>query len=258
VVVWGGGELASAAARLLFLSGFPVVVLERKQPLAVRRKVSFAEAVFAGETTVESVVSRLCQDVVAAASAVGWVPVLVDPEGRWLSELAPAALVDARLAKRNLGVHRGLAQVVVGVGPGFTAGRDVHAAVETQRGTDLGRVLWQGSPIEDTGLPAPVDGVAEARVLRAPCAGAFRAACRIGDWVEAGASVGAVAGTPVPARIAGRLRGLLAEGVVVEDGVKLGDLDPRGDADPSRLSDKGRAVAAGVLEAVLVGLGPPA
>jgi xanthine dehydrogenase accessory factor len=250
VVVRGGGELASAAARLLSVCGFPVVVLETPAPLAVRRRVSFAEAVFSGSVTVEGVVARRC-----APDDVGgdFVPVLIDPGGDFLTRRAPAVLVDGRMAKRNLGTRREQAGVVVALGPGFSAGEDVHAVVETQRGAKLGRVLWSGSASADTAVPAPVLGVTDARVLRAPRGGRFRSASRIGDILEAGARVGDVEGAAVEAPIGGLVRGLLADGVAIEAGVKIGDIDPRGvTVDPARLSDKARAVAAGVLEAVLI------
>lgn len=257
-VVRGGGELASAAARLLFLCGLPVVVLEREQPLAVRRRVAFAEAVLAGQVCIEGVTGWLTQasEVPNALERRAGLLVLVDPEGRSLASLAPAVVVDGRMAKRNLGTRRDDADVVIGLGPGFTAGEDVHAAVETRRGPDLGRVIWSGSAAADTAVPAAVEGAAGERVLRAPHAGVFRGACRIGDLVAEGARVGEVDGAPVEARVGGLLRGLLADGVAIAAGVKVGDVDPRGRAvDPARISDKARAVAAGVVEAAFVALG---
>jgi xanthine dehydrogenase accessory factor len=182
-----------------------------------------------------------------------FVPVLVDPEGRCLARLRPRVLVDGRMAKRALGTRRGDAPLVIGLGPGFLAGQDVDAAVETQRGPDLGRVLWSGSAETDSGLPAPVLGAGSERVLRAPRAGVFRAVSRIGAVVGGGERVGDVEGTPVTAGVGGLVRGLLADGVRVQAHMKVGDVDPRGaGVDPGRLSDKARAVASGVLEAVLV------
>ena len=257
VLVRGGGEMASASAWLLFHCGFPVTVLETEAPLAVRRAVSFAEAVISGRTIVEGVEGRRVEaEAVPAALRDGlFVPVVVDPEARCLVGLAPEVLVDARMAKRNLGTARSQALLVIGLGPGFVAGEDVHAVVETQRGPDLGRVLWSGPAERDSATPAPVMGFTEERVLRSPRSGSFRGACAIGDVVAPGARVGEVAGAPVTAAIGGVVRGLLADGVFVEAGVKVGDIDPRGLAISAvQLSDKGRAVAAGVLEAILVGL----
>lgn len=255
VLVRGGGELASAAARLLFLSGFQVVVLEREAPLAVRRRVCFAEAVFRGVAEVEETAGRLVpvSGLRAALEKGGFVPVVVDPDGSCAAELAPEALVDGRMAKSPLDTRLDQAALVVGLGPGFVAGRHVHAVVETQRGPRLGRVIWSGAAEADTSVPSPVAGHTENRVLRAPRAGIFRGRRRIGDIVQVDETVGDVDGTVVNAAIAGLLRGLLADGVVAGAGMKLGDIDPRGrDVDPARVSDKGRVIAAGVLEALLI------
>jgi xanthine dehydrogenase accessory factor len=256
VVVRGGGELASAAARLLALSGFPVAVLERERPLAVRRLVSFAQAVFTGEAEVEGVRARRVEevDVEAALAARSFVPVLVDAEGQCLARLRPGVIVDGRMAKRNLGTRRDEAPLVIALGPGFTAGLDVHAVVETQRGPTLGRVWWTGPAETDTGEPAAVGGETDRRVLRAPQGGVFRGRKRIGDLVEPGAAVGEVGDGTVCSPIHGLVRGLLADGVSIAQGGKVGDVDPRGaGVDPARISDKARAVAAGVLEAALIG-----
>lgn len=247
--------MASAAARLLFACGFPVAVLEVKAPLAVRRKVAFAEAVFSAAATVEGVEGRrvAAAGVASALQERVFVPVVVDPAAECVRALRPAVLVDGRMAKRSLGTRREDASLVIGLGPGFTAGVDAHAVVETHRGPALGRVIWSGAAQADTAVPAEVEGVAEARVLRAPRSGVFQGSVRIGDVVAAGANVGRVDGEPVCTRIGGLVRGLLADGVEVDAGVKVGDVDPRGAAvDAARISDKGRAVAAGVLEAVLV------
>jgi len=247
--------MASAAARLLFLAGFRVTVLEREPPLAVRRRVSFAEAVLGGEALVEGVCGRRTSAWDVPEAAPAYVPVIVDPGGQTLPSLRPDVLVDGRMAKRNLGTARGDAAVVVGLGPGFEAGLDVHAVVETQRGPDLGRVYWVGRAQADTGTPSPVEGRTRERVLRAPRTGLFRGAVAIGALVEGGQTLGDVDGVSVVAGISGLLRGLVADGVAVAEGTKLGDVDPRGTAvDPARLSDKARAVSAGVLEAVLSGL----
>jgi len=252
VVVRGGGELATAAARLLFLTGLPVVVLERAQPLAVRRLVAFSEAVLAGEIVVDGVrARRFPADEIRPES--DFVPVAVDPEGSTIARLRPRVLVDARMLKRNDGTSRADAPLVIGLGPGFVAGEDVHAVIETQRGADLGRVLWAGAAEPDSAHPAAVLGYTEKRVVRAPSAGTFRTQARIGDIVIPGQLLGVVGTTPVTATIAGLVRGLIADGVEVPAGIKIGDIDPRGPGvDPARISDKARAVAAGVLEAVLL------
>ena len=243
--------MGSAAARLLHLSGHRVVILERPQPLAVRRLVAFAGAVFQARVEIEGVAAMRVEDL--GGDHAGAIPLLVDPEARSLPRLQPDVLVDARMAKAPLDTRREQARVVIGLGPGFHAGRHVHAVVETQRGPDLGRVIWDGEAATNTSEPAPVLGHTHERVLRAPCPGVFRGRVRLGERVEAGATVGEVDGQAVIALVGGILRGLLADGVRVEAGVKLGDVDPRG-VPADRISDKARAVAAGVAEAVALGL----
>jgi xanthine dehydrogenase accessory factor len=247
--------MATAAARLLALAGFPVVVLERPAPLAVRRLVCFAQAVFAGGCVVEGVEARRVGAERLGEGGFRPVPVVVDPEARLLDEVRPAVLVDGRMTKEPA-VDRRLdrARLVVGLGPGFRAGEHAHAVVETERGPALGRVLRTGEAQPDTGRPSPVLGVSAGRVLRAPVPGAFRGRRALGDVVAEGDLVGEIGGREVRAGVSGLLRGLLADGVEVDAGVKVGDVDPRGrEVDPRAVSATARAVAAGVLEAVFLG-----
>ena len=254
-VIRGAGDIASAIALRLRRCGFSVVMTETAQPLTVRRTVAFSEAVRLGKTQVEDVVAVRARDVAHVRELVGAgdaVPVLVDPTCACAAALAPDAVVDAILAKRNLGTRLDMAPCVVAAGPGFTAGRDCHAVVETMRGHTLGRVYYEGSALPNTAVPGLVGGFAGERVLRAPAEGVFRAAARIGEHVELGQVVAYVGDMPVEATLAGVLRGLLADGVRVSRGLKCGDVDPRDDAGYCRLaSDKGLAVAGGVLEAIL-------
>jgi xanthine dehydrogenase accessory factor len=257
VLIKGAGELASGIAWRLFRSGFPVVLTEVPQPLAVRRAVSFCEAVHDGEATVEGVTARLVPDVLTARVALGWgvIPLLVDPSAACLAELQPRAVVDAIMAKRNLGTTLTDAPLVIGVGPGFTASHDCHAVVETQRGHWLGRVYYEGGAIPDTGVPALRAGHDQDRILRAPADGNFRDAGlrRIGDLVEPGDRLGDVAGEPVTTGISGVLRGLIRDGTPVTRGMKIGDVDPVAEVERCfTISDKALAVAGGVLEALLV------
>jgi xanthine dehydrogenase accessory factor len=246
--------MASAAARLCFLAGFRVLVAELPRPLAVRRLVCFAEAVSAGACSVEGTPGRRVTPDGLGLARPDFVEVVIDPEGVLLARLRPPVLVDGRMAKANLGTTRAQAPLVIGLGPGFEAGRDVHAVVETQRGPSLGRALWTGRAQENTSVPSPVLGVTEARVVRAPCDGVFTGTHAIGALVRAGTVVGAVNGRPVRVEIDGLLRGLAGDGVSVKSGTKVGDVDPRGRAvDPAVVSDKARAVGAGVLEVVLRG-----
>jgi xanthine dehydrogenase accessory factor len=228
-------------------------VVERGQPLAVRRLVSFGDAVFDGERVVEGVTGRRMAGGAVPTAASDVVPVIVDADGLFLAAWRPEVIVDARMTKRTPGRRAAGGAFLVGLGPGFTAGLDVDAVVETQRGPDLGRVVWSGAAEADTSLPSPVLGFTGKRVLRAPRAGTYRETIAIGAVVIPGDVVGDVDGEAVATPIAGLLRGAIRAGVIVPAGAKVGDVDPRGPAvDAARISDKARAVAAGVLEAVLM------
>ena len=253
-LIRGAGDLASGIALRLWRSGIEVVMTDLPRPTAIRRTVSFSEAIVHGETTVEDVTARLAAnaDEARALLAQGIVPVLADPDCACRAGLHPDALVDAILAKRNLGTRRTDAPIVIGVGPGFTAGVDCHAVVETMRGHTLGRVIYTGSALPNTNIPGLIGGFAGERVLRAPADGEFRSARQIGDLVKAGDVAGYVSGEPMACTIDGVLRGLIADGVLVHKGMKSGDVDPRGDVDNCyTASDKALAVGGGVLEALL-------
>ena len=254
VYIRGAGDIATGIALRLRRCGMQVVMADLAVPTSIRRTVCFSEAIRLGETRVEDMRGVLCADADAArgASAAGDVAVVVDPGADLVSELAPDVLVDAILAKRNLGTTRGMAPVVIGVGPGFTAQVDVDAAVETMRGHYLGRVYYQGSPIANTAIPGLIGGYAGERVLRAPADGVFEPTVEIGDEVHAGDVCGTVAGQPMVATIDGVVRGLLQAGVEVRRGLKSGDVDPRCRPEYIRtVSDKASAVGGGVLEAIL-------
>ena len=253
-LIRGAGDLATGIALRLWRSGIRVVLTDLERPTAIRRTVAFSEAIVHGETTVEDVTARLAAnaDEARALLAQGIVPVLADPGCACREALAPDALVDAILAKRNLGTRITDAPVVVGVGPGFTAGEDCHAVVETMRGHTLGRVIYSGSALPNTNIPGLIGGFAGERVLRAPCDGVFTAVHRIGDTVEEGETIGFVEGVPMKCTIGGVLRGVLDDGVRVQKGMKSGDVDPRGKAEYcATVSDKALAVGGGVVEAVL-------
>lgn len=254
VVIRGAGDIASGIALRLFRAGMRVVMCDLAVPTSIRRTVCFSEAIRLGETRVEGVRGVLCATPAAARAAVeaGDVAVLADPAAACVRELAPDVLVDAILAKRNLGTTRDLAPVVIGVGPGFTAREDCDAAVETMRGHYLGRVYYEGSPIPNTAVPGLIGGYAGERVMRAPADGVFEPCVEIGAQVAAGDVCATVAGEPMRATIDGAVRGLLQAGVSVHKGMKCGDVDPR--CHPEYIesaSDKALAVGGGVLEAIL-------
>lgn len=255
VLVRGAGEMASGIAHRLFRSRLRVALTETAAPTAVRRRVCFCEAVWDGAAEVEGVRARRVEswDRFDAALAAGEIPVLVDPELSCLAGWRPHALLDATLAKRNRGVRRDLAELVVGFGPGFTAGGDVDVVVETNRGHDLGRLLFRGPAEPDTGVPGSTLGYGRERVLRCPGDGLFEAAAEIGDRVEPGQAVARVGAQELRAEIGGVLRGLLRPGLRVSRGLKAGDVDPRGVREHCfRISEKARALGGSALEALLM------
>jgi xanthine dehydrogenase accessory factor len=258
VAVKGGGDLASGVIHRLRRAGFSVVVTELACPTVLRRPVAFAEAVPLGEITVEGVTARRVSTLQEAHALLARheVPVLVDPTGASLLAAQPWALIEATLSKRNSGISLDDAPLVIALGPGYTAGKDVHAVVETQRGHNLGRVYWQGMAEADTGVPAVIGGYGRERVLRAPCAGTCVGTRLIGEMVDVGEQIAVVetvgATLPICAQIRGILRGLLRTGLPVTAGMKVGDIDPRAVREHCfTISDKSRAVAGGVLEALL-------
>lgn len=257
VFIRGAGEQATGVGHRLARCGFNVCMAEVARPLAVRREVAFCEAVLDGAKTVEGIEGILARS--AAEVMQTWrrrkVAVVVDPECGLCAELRPDVVVDAILAKRNIGTHMGLAPLVIGLGPGFTAGVDVHAVVETNRGHDLGRVILSGSAEPNTGVPGSIGGYSIERVLRSPCAGHLKAVRHIGDAVAAGEVICTVNGSTVSTTISGVLRGLLRDDLVVPAGFKLGDVDPRAAREACfTISDKARAIGGGGLEAILMHL----
>lgn len=254
VLIRGGGDLATGVTARLHRAGFAPILTELRQPLVLRRTVALAEAVYSGETQVEELVARRAGSPAMALemAARGIIPVLIDPECESLAEVHPAALVDARMRKQANELGSGAAPLVVGLGPGFVAGADCHAVVETRRGHRLGRVVWQGSAEADTRLPEAIDGQSARRVLRAPAQGKVEPLVEIGDRLREGQVVTRVGQAEVHAPFDGVLRGLVHPGLTVQAGMKIGDVDPRGDpAYCWEISDKSLAVGGGVLEALL-------
>lgn len=254
VVIKGAGEMASGIAHRLHVSHIKrIVMTEIPEPLCVRRLVSFSEAVFEGEKTVEGVTARCVKTVDEARQM--WeedrIAVVVDSQWNIVRKLKPDVVVDAIMAKKNLGTTRNEAPLVIGVGPGFTAPEDVHAVVESNRGHNLGRVIYEGSAEPHTGIPGPTEGYTLERVLRAPHRGVVKHVKNLGDMVRKGDVVLYVDETPVYSAINGILRGLVRE-IRVWDDEKIGDIDPRGVRDYCfTITEKARAIGGGVLEAIL-------
>lgn len=255
IAVKSGGEIASAiVCRLHQANFYKIVILEADNPKAVRRGVSFCEAVHEQSKKVEGIEAVKAEDMADVASL--WerkaVPVVVDPDWSILKEIKPDVLIDAIIAKRNLGTSMQDAALTIGLGPGFTAGKDVHFAIETNRGHDLGRIIESGSPYPDTGVPGVIGGFSRERVLRAPVAGIINWDRALGDIVEAGEPLGYVNGVAITATLSGLLRGQIRAGSQVKQNLKIGDIDPRGDvAYLTSVSDKGRAIGGAVLEGIL-------
>ena len=259
IIVRGGGDLATGTIYKLHRCGFPVLVLETASPSAIRRNVAFSEAVYQGTQTVEGVSCTLASTVPEAEEMLkaGRLTMLVDPAGACISHFRPLAVVDAILAKENLGTRRDMAPITVALGPGFTAGVDVDAVVETKRGHNLGRVFYAGSAAPNTGIPGIIGGFGKERVIHSPAAGILRNVAKITDTVEKGQTIALVeteqGEVPVYATLTGLLRGLIRDGYPVSRGFKIADIDPRLEEYDNcfTISDKARCIAGGVLEAVL-------
>jgi len=253
IVIRGGGDLASGVAVRLFRAGFSVMILEVDHPTVIRLPVSFARAVYEGKAIVEEIEAVLIPSWEKAKDTIkqGKIPVLIDPKGSCIKKLSPIVLVDAILAKRNLGTKIDQAPLVIGLGPGFTAGEDVKVVIETERGHNLGRVLYQGQAAPDTGIPGEVGGESKRRLLRAPAEGKIIPLRKIEDLVKEGEVIAEVEGIPLKAEISGVLRGLIYPQSWVTKGMKIGDIDPRGIKEYCfTVSDKARSIGGAVLEAV--------
>ncbi len=254
ILIRGGGDLATGVAYRLVKAGWQVLITELPQPMAVRRLVSFSQAVYDREITVEGMTARLAETAAQTTAILraGEVAVMVDPEAKIRFDLSPQVIVDGRMTKQPPELGLQAAPLMIGLGPGFTAGVDCHAVIETMRGAFLGRVFWEGSAEPDTGQPDPVANRKSDRVLRAPCDGTIETDVRLGDILEPGQVIARVSGRAVTAGFGGLLRGLIQPGTWVQAGVKIGDIDPR--LDPrlvDHISDKALAVGGGVLEAIL-------
>ena len=259
ILVRGGGDLATGTIHRLWSAGLKVLVLEAEQPAAIRRQVSVSEAVYEGEAVVEGMRATLVQtlDEAVVVWCRGDVPVMVDPKGALIPQVRPAVVVDAILAKRNLGTTRDMAPLTIALGPGFTAGEDVDFVVETKRGHRLGRIIREGIAVPNTGVPGVIGGYSSERVVHAAREGIFHELRAIGDVVEPGdviAEIEAFDGTrtPVTTCIGGILRGLLRDGHPVTMGFKVADVDPRREELENcfLISDKARCIAGSVLELV--------
>lgn len=254
VIVRGGGDLATGTIHCLHQCGYEVLVLEIAEPTAIRRSVAFSEAMYDGTSVVEGVCARRIDrpEDAAACWQAGVIPMLQDADAACVHQIAPFAFVDAAIAKRNLGTHMDMAPFVIGLGPGFTAGRDVHVVIETKRGHQLGRIIRNGSAIANTGIPGIIGGYGKERVIHSPAAGRFKGEAQIGDIVQKGQIIAHIDDVPVYASLDGLLRGILRDGLYVPEHFKIADIDPRlAEHDNCfTISDKARTIAGGVLQAI--------
>ncbi len=254
VLIKGAGDIATGIAYRLKKCGFAVVMTETAVPTTVRRTVAFSRAVYECRCEVEGVEAVLCEDCKAVKACIenGDIPVVVDEDAKIIEALKPDVVVDAILAKKNLGTSIDIAPLVIGVGPGFTAGKDCHCVIETKRGHYLGRVIEEGSAIPNTGVPGEIGGYSKERIIRAEAEGEFKPLRSIGDTVEEGEAVAESGGAVIYAKMPGLIRGMLQEGVYVKPGMKCGDIDARSEYQYCfEISDKALAVGGGVLEAVV-------
>lgn len=255
VIIRGGGDLASGTIHRLYRCGYRILVLECEKPTAIRRMVSFCEAVYDGQSSVEGVLCRKINSIeeCEAVWAAGENPLMVDTEGDILKKYRPAALVDAILAKRNLGTTRDMSDLTIALGPGFVAGDDVDYVVETMRGHNLARVITKGAALPNTGVPGMIAGFGKERVIHAPASGEIHCISKIADIVEKDQILAWIGDTPVRASLTGVLRGIIRDGFTVPKGMKIADIDPRKEQKKNcfTISDKARCIAGSVVEILL-------
>jgi len=256
VIVRSGGDIASGVIQKLHRTGFRVLVLEIEKPTSIRRTVCFSEAVYDGKMEIEGITSVLVKNIVEIyhAWANDYVPVIVDPKGEYIEKFKPIAVVDAIIAKRNTGMHKDLAPITIGMGPGFTAGDDCSVVIESNRGHNMGRLIFEGSAEPNTGMPGNIAGYTTERVLKSPDDGIITLEHNIGDTVKIGDVIACVNGQSINSKIDGIVRGLIREETNVTRGFKIGDIDPRIEQLKNcyTISDKARAIGGAVLEAILI------
>ncbi|HEY8892160.1 MAG TPA: selenium-dependent molybdenum cofactor biosynthesis protein YqeB [Clostridium sp.] len=255
VIVRGGGDLASATIQKLYRSGFRVLVLEVPEPTAIRRSVSFSEAIYESEVEIEGIRALHVYSISEIENA--WsnrkVPVIIDAEGKYIKELNPKIVVDAIIAKKNMGTTKDMAGITIALGPGFSAGYDVDIVIETTRGHNLGRLIFNGEAAKNTGIPGNIMGYSKERVIHSTSSGVMKNVLGIGDVVKKDEVIAYIGDNEVKATISGLLRGIIRSGSFVTKGFKIADIDPRATENINcyTISDKARSIAGGVLEAIL-------
>jgi xanthine dehydrogenase accessory factor len=255
IVVRGGGDIATGTIHKLHRSGFKVVVLDIEKPTAIRRSVCFSEAIYEGEFIVEGIKAVRANNIneIKKALAENKIPVVIDPKGNYINIIKPEIIVDAILAKRNLGTNMSMADITIALGPGFQAGKDVNVVIETMRGHNLGRVIFKGEAQKNTGVPGDIMGYTKERVIYSSSDGIIKSVKEIGDLIKQDEIIAYVNNAPIRATMNGILRGLIRDGSKVTQGLKIADIDPRlkEKNNCNTISDKARNIAGGVLEAIL-------
>lgn len=254
IILRGSGDIGTGTAIRLFNAGFKVIIIELEKPLVIRRAVSFASAVYLKSITVESVTARFA-DTYESLNLIlnnNEIPVIIDNELKTIEKIKPFALIDATISKKNIGTTKKMADITIALGPGYCAGKDVDAVIETNRGHNLGRIIYNGYAEENTSIAGSICGFTNERVLRAEVSGIIKNKCDIGSNVKKDEVISEIAGTPVVAGISGVIRGLIIDGFEVFKGQKIGDIDPRGITEYCfTISDKSRTISGGVLEVIM-------
>ncbi|WP_461615562.1 selenium-dependent molybdenum cofactor biosynthesis protein YqeB [Clostridium sp. Marseille-QA1073] len=255
IIVRGGGDLASGTIHKLHRSGFKILVLETYYPTSIRRNVSYSEAIYTGKVTIENTTAIRVSSFneILKCWQNNKIPIAVDPHGKFIEMLKPRILIDAIIAKKNLGTKMNMAEITIALGPGFEAGKDVHAVIETMRGHNLGRVILKGEAMKNTGIPGEIGGYSKERVIYSPVNGIIQNVREIGDFVSSGEVLAYVDSVEIKTEIGGLLRGIIRNGSKIEKGLKIADVDPRCHEIRNcyTISDKARNIAGGVLEAIL-------
>ncbi len=255
IAIKGAGDLASGIALRLWRSGYRIIMSELPVPLCIRRTIAFSSAVFDGSAKVENAEGILVQDINNINDVWGEnkLPIIVDENAERILSLKPDVLIDARIIKSwRDDTHLDDASLVIGLGPGFTAGENAHCVIETNRGHNMGRVFWSGAAEPDTGIPGTIKGEGLRRVIKAPCGGIFKPLVEIGDEVEEGELIARIDETEIRAQLSGIVRGIIYPGITVWEKLKIMDIDPRGNRNHCfTVSDKATALGGGVLEAIL-------
>ncbi len=254
VLIKGAGDIATGIACRLHRCGFEIIMTEISKPTTIRKTVAFSQAVYDGHMIVEDIKAVLATSIAEVEQTLkaGDIAVVVDPMVEGLEQYQAEVVVDAVLAKRNIGTKKDDAPLVVAIGPGFVAGEDCDVIIESSRGHFLGRLIYDGPALPNTAIPGDIKGYGIERLIRATAEGIFHPACKIGDIVEFGQVVAYCGTTPVLAGLSGMVRGMLEEGLTVRAGMKCGDIDPRHNPEfIHTVSDKARAIGGSVLEAII-------